>query len=69
MSKATESIELSVEAFAILIKSAAQAIINELEKSASKVDAAFLHERVGMLDELVSKFEILHHREQDKTRF
>ena len=56
----TETVALPAEAFALLIKSAAQAVINELDRPASEVRATFLHEQVGMLDELVGKFEILH---------
>lgn len=64
MSKATESVDLPTEGFALLIRSAAQAIINHINLPAKEVQPAFLHEQVGTLDTLVSKFENLHHKEQ-----
>jgi hypothetical protein len=66
MTKATETIELPAEGFALLIISAAQAIINHLQQTpAENINVIFLHDRVGALDELLGKFEILHRKEKD----
>lgn len=61
-SKATETIALPAEGFAILITAAATAIVNNLALSVSEVNITFLHQQVGLLDELVSKLEILHNK-------
>lgn len=68
MDKNTETMALPVEGFAILIKSAAMAIVNEMNKAAEDIQPSFLHGQVGTLDELVGKFEILHRKEQESKK-
>lgn len=62
MSKPVETIALPAEGFALLIKAAATSIINNLALSTAEVNITFLHQQVGLLDELVSKLEILHNK-------
>lgn len=62
----SETIALPVEGFALLIKSAAQGMINNLDGPVSKVDPKFLHRQVDLLDELCGKFENLHNKEQEE---
>ena len=66
----TETIDLPIEAFSILIRSVAQGIINELDRKTAtdfgrETRPQFLHEQVGRLNELVGKFEILHNKETE----
>lgn len=62
--KPRESVDLPVEAFALLLKAAATAIVNHLNGPASQVDLGFLHGQVEELNTLLGKFEILHRAEQ-----
>lgn len=63
MTKATETIALPAEGFALLIRAAAQAIIEQIDGPASQVDTAFLSRQVGLIGELISKFTSLHQKE------
>ena len=51
-----QTIALPAEGFAVLIRSAAQAIVDEMGRPASAVRAKWLHDQIGVLDELVGKF-------------